>query len=261
MITATLDQARKVLDLIADKGLDTDKVQWLLSSGLLSDLLESARYKALYPRIERKSVQKALGLVSDPAGLFTSPSVQLKLFEGWNNEHGLGFSQEDFAKVQTPPADDNIGDLVAWVLEAMLSDPVSTFDLLADKIVKTTTSGHTLEWHGQCIGLHKGVCWRPMTLRWVRIDFGANPNKTPNEVMGERSVHAGGLWMAAYSPQWLALLGKTIDGLAVPEPSMAGFSLKYSCPGVPHLASYKIGQQSIDKLYSPEPQSVPEYVE
>lgn len=256
----TLGQVRKLIEQTDNtQGFDEEAMRFLLESGLYTDLLRFSANYALRKRMDEKKVRSqiraTLGIFDEETGgnLFTSPAVQLQIFNDINKRYNLGFGALHFAALGPTPTEDPIG-LVVWTLEAMLKDPVKTFEFIRSLIVCPRGSDGIMYFSGTVVGINPMCEWSPMTLRWVKIDLGADQGVIPKDGLCKQSAHCGPLWQAVYSPNWLANIGKTVGDMFIPEVSLPGFLLKYETEeglgGVPHIEPNRLRQHNMCRSYT-----------
>jgi hypothetical protein len=180
--------------------------------------------------------------------MFATPEEQLIIFRKINQKHNLGFNDEHFTKLGLTPTEKADG-LVVWTLEAMLQNGFETFGFLHG-LIKDEFGGQ-IPFGGTLLGVRPVCGWEPMTLRWVKVDLGADQGVAAQERIGLKSAHCAPMWQAVYSPNWFYSIGKTINGLFVPEVSLPGFALRYGeLGGVPHLEPTRIRQHSVDHSFA-----------
>lgn len=256
----TLGQIRKLIEQTDNTpGFDKEAMRFLLESGLYTDLL---RFSASYPlrmRMEEKKVRSQikaiLGIFDEETGgnLFSTPAVQLEIFNDINKRYNLGFGSLHFVALGPTPIEDATG-LVVWTLEATLKDPAKTFEFIRSLIVCPRSSDGIMHFSGTISGINPMCEWKPMSLRWVKIDLGAAQGVIPKDGLCRQSAHCGPLWQAVYSPNWLANIGKTVGGRCIPEVSLPGFLLEYKTEeglgGVPHIEPNRLRQHNMCRSYT-----------
>lgn len=237
----TLAQTKKLIEVTDKAGLSKDDMQFLLEEGLYTDLVRYAGNHALRARRDSKKIrieiQKLLGL----SALFATPAEQLQMFIRINREHRLGFSNDSLRLLATPT--EETSGLVVWTLEATLDTPAETFD----------TVRYLMGMESSCeiIGVYDETNWKPRSIRWVKIDLGADLGVRPGLGRNSQSAHIGPMWQAIYSPNWFKSLGGRFDGMDIPEVSLPGFSINYGkVGGVPHLEPSRIRQHALDHSYT-----------
>jgi hypothetical protein len=255
MSDITLDQGKKLLELTTEHLRDSEDVQFLFESGLYTDLLGFVGNHSLRRRMNllevKEAFREALGLNVFPENgkaMFATPEEQLAIFHKINQAHNLGFEDKHFA-VLGPTPTENANGLVVWTLEAMLQTGLETFNFLWSLI--KDGEGYKIPFGGKCLGVQPVCEWKPMSLRWVKIDLGANQGVEPKVGITPMAAHCGPMWQAIYSPNWFYSISKTVNGLFVPEVSLPGFALRYGeHGGVPHLEPERIRQHAVDISYT-----------
>jgi len=255
----TVTSALKILELCDKKLCSDDRVDSLLESGFLDDLLTffGGGMDQRCPDLEslRRKVAIEMDVISFPengASMFASPTKQLEIFKGLNDRDQLGFSaqQLETAMESIPSSDENDG-LVVWTLEAMLANGKDTFNYIRSQI-KSRGNTKPIRTSARCIGVRPFCSWSSMSLRWVKIDLGALQGVAPEESFSEPVAHCAPMWQAVYSPNWFYSIGRTINDTLIPEVSLCGFALDYRGEGngVPHLEPSRIRMHSIDHSFT-----------
>lgn len=248
-MTPTLGQMRKLIEQTDNANLSLEDMKYLLEEGLYTDLLRFAGNPALRERRNAKEIRLAVQKIFGLSALFATPAEQLAMFIEINKQQKLRFDERHFEALGATPTEET-QDLVVWTLEAMLSDPKETFDKVR-WLIKSPFGRGSVETSCDISGVAPGCEWKPMTLRWVKIDLGADLGKTANEGTCSQSAHIGPMWQAVYSPNWFASIGQKFDGLEIPEVSLPGFRINYSPEGgVPHLEPTRIRQHTILRSYT-----------
>lgn len=250
----TLDQGKKLLELTTNHLNSSEQVQFLIESGLYTDLLSFVGNRSLRNKIDLAEMKVAfrdvLGLNFFPENgkaMFATPEEQLAIFRKINQKHKLGFEDKHFEALGPTPTQKAEG-LIVWTLEAMLQTGIETFNLI--RSFMSDNNGYQIPFGGICLGVHSVCEWKSMTLRWVKIDLGANQGVEPEKVIGPMAAHCGPMWQAVYSPNWFNSISKTVNEMFVPEVSLPGFALQYGKKGgVPHLEPTRIRQHAVDGSY------------
>ncbi len=250
----TLDQGKKLLELTTEHLHSSDEVQFLFESGLYTELLSFVGNHSLRNRMDltemKVAFRDALGLNVFPENgkaMFATPEEQLAIFRKINQKQNLGFEAKHFEALGPTPTEKADG-LIVWTLEAMLESGVKTFELVQSLI--KCWGGDTIPFSGVLLGVRPVCEWKPMTLRWVKVDLGADQGVKAQEKISPMSAHCAPMWQAVYSPNWFYSIGKTINDLFVPEVSLPGFALQYGeHGGVPHLEPTRIRQHSVDNSF------------
>lgn len=240
---ATLGQTRKLIEQTDNANLTLEDMKYLLEEGLYTDLLKFVGNRALRRNRDAKKVRLAVQKIFGLSALFATPSEQLAIFAKINEKHHLGFGPEHFASLGSTPTEEALDDLVVWTLEAMMEDPKETFYTVRG-IIGIDTSCNIAR-------VADGCSWKPMTLRWVKIDLGADLGKTAAEGTCSQSAHIGPMWQAVYSPNWFWNISGQFGGIDIPEVSLPGYRLNYGKDGgVPHLEPSRIRQHSLTRSYT-----------
>lgn len=244
----TLKQTKKLIEVTDDAGFTKEDMQFLLGEGLYTDLVRFVANQSLRSRRDPKKlrleIQKLFGLTN----LFATPAEQLKMFIDINKKLKLGFNEESLEQ-QAVPTEETSG-LVVWTFEAMLETPEKTFETVR-QLIKSPFGNGCVPTSCRLAGIAPGCYWKPMYLRWVKIDLGADLGVAPGVGTHTRSAHIGPMWQAVYSPNWFANIGGTFDGMEIPEVSLPGFRLHYGeVGGVPHLEPVRIRQHTLDISYT-----------
>lgn len=247
-MNATLGQTRKLLEQTDNANLTLESMKYLLEEGLYTDLLRFAGNPALRQNRNAKEIRLAIQKILGLSALFATPTEQFSMFVYLNEKHNW-FSLNQLEELGPTPTEETSG-LVVWTLEAMLDSPGRTFETVR-RLIKNPSYEGTIDSGCRIAGIAPGCDWKPMTLRWVKIDLGADLGKTAAEGTCPQSAHIGPMWQAVYSPNWFASIGSRFDGVEIPEVSLPGFRLHYSdCGGVPHLEPSRIRQHALNRSYT-----------
>jgi len=202
------------------------------SYGEFAALVHKAGGREIVRAILRE--EKLIQIVDPPRPqLFVSSEQQLENVRRWNDEHKLGFTDEDFARLGLPPVsgDGFVQPVLVMYLPNEKEDKKGktkenpTFELWWKIIVAQQPGEH--RWSGvksdsDHLKLLEGIEHPGKCLRWEVIDLAANRNKKPKDVRSpQTSPHAGILAAAAHFPKWV----QAMDGETVPYVSIGGYEL------------------------------------
>lgn len=163
---------------------------------------------------------------------FVRRDQQIRNMHAWNRTFDLGFVSDHISDAYDLAPPWPTVALQALVLIPYLRDAWSTFSVLWN-IVCSRFVGH---WSAapfsnpnqENLRLTKGAKHPGMSLRWEVIDFGANRNRSANEVaQQDRDAHAGILAAAAHHPGWIMATGSG----SVPTVALPGYEVNFGFAG------------------------------